>query len=87
MVLEILPALADQSIGLVVVVQDLKIKLGMTVIILYTVCASVYVCVWVCMHIIQLTNNFCLLSGLRGRDWLRQYCAGGSYTTCWRLLL
>ena len=53
MVLEIHPVLADQSIGLVVVVQALKIKLGITV--LYNLRRTV--CVWECMHT-MMTDQF-----------------------------
>ena len=50
MVVEIHPALADQSVGLVVVVQVLKIKLGITVI---TYCAQCVhdVCMCVYRHV------------------------------------
>ena len=90
MVVEINPALADRLIGLVVVVQALKIKLGITVS-LYTVCQCVHDFVCTCVYRgvcipLQLTNSY-LCSSLSRRGCLRQCCAGSSHTTCWRLLL
>ncbi len=53
------PLVADQSLGVVVVVQALKLKVGYHSVIVYSVCMHVDRDVWVCVH--DMCVGVCIL--------------------------